>query len=222
VRIASRNADCVVLESVAQPLSTVLGSGTIYAYAAQDADHRVLAGRGPAYAIHLAGVPAVVRHARHGGLLASLTRDVFIRPTRAPYELSVSIQLRANGVQTPEVIAYAIYPAGPGLSRADVVTREIVSGRDLLSCLGPGGPREVNRTAVWNAVHALIAALGRVGAFHADLNVKNVLITGADTDQPVAHALDVDRVIWRRAGDPGVVRANTARLLRSAEKRGLV
>jgi len=179
-----------------------------------------MVGRGPVYAITIHGVRVVVRRGRHGGLLAPLTRDVFVGATRAPYELDVATRLHDGGVATPEILAYATYRAGPGLRRVDIVTREIANAADLLTVLGPTtAPTE--RDAVWESVDLLIENLTRVGALHADLNAKNVLIARAAGLRPLAYALDVDRVIWRRAGDPAVRRANWARLNRSARKRGL-
>jgi hypothetical protein len=165
-------------------------------------------------------VPIVVRHGRHGGLLAPLTRDLFLGTTRAPYELDVSMRLRDGGVATPEVLAYATYRVGLGLRRVDVVTREVTDAADLLTILTPAVPA-AERDAVWAAVELLIENLTRVGAQHADLNAKNVLIARAAGLRPLAYALDVDRVIWRRPGDQAVRRANWARLHRSARKRGL-
>lgn len=230
VRIGSADgrADGVALEGggLARSIADVVSAGTLYEHAAAAAGGRTLGGgRGPAYAISIGGVPAVVRHVRHGGLLAPVTRDLFLPPTRAPYELATSIRLRDAGVATPEVLAYAVYRAGPGLRRADVVTREIPAGRTLAACVAPPvgrGELSVDQQAVWHAVRVLIDALGKAGAFHADLNVANVLITGAGSAAPTAYALDIDRVIWRRAGDPTVARDNAARLRRSAEKQRLV
>jgi hypothetical protein len=239
VRIRSQDGDAegVALDVVAAPLSTVLASGTVYAHAAAASGRRTLdGGRGPVYAMPIGGIAAVVRHARHGGLLARLTGDLYLAPTRAPYELATSIRLREAGVATPEVLAYARYRVGPraaagrgGLRRVDIVTREIPGGCNLAACLSPigadgnalGVASRDRRPAVWEAVRALIDAMSRVGAYHADLNVRNVLITDADGSAPIAHALDIDRVIWRRPGDPAVARANTARLDRSARKEGL-
>ncbi len=207
-------------------MADVLRDSTLYAYASAATGRRTLGGgRGPAYAMSIGGVAAVVRHVRHGGLLAPLTQDLFVPPTRAPHELVTSIRLRDAGVATPEVLAYAVYRAGPGLRRADVVTREIPDGSTLAECAvapGAGGELSTEQQAVWHAVRVLIDALGRAGAFHADLNVANVLITGAGSAVPTAYALDIDRVIWRRPGDPTVARDNAARLRRSAEKQRLI
>ena len=141
----------------------------------------------------------VVRHSRHGGLLAPVTQDVFLAPTRAPRELDIAIRLRAAGVPTPEVIAYARYAAIPGIERADVVTREI-GGHELASPADAEG---------------LLAALRDAGAVHPDLNMRNVLVDGA-----TAFVLDIDTVYFLRPGDRHVDERNRSRLMRSAKKLG--
>src|SRR5205085_1537095 len=65
-------------------LAECLSSGTLYQYAANHPDKRALGGRGEAYAISLRdGTHIVVRHNQHGGVLAPLTGDTFLLPTRA-------------------------------------------------------------------------------------------------------------------------------------------
>jgi RIO-like serine/threonine protein kinase len=189
-----------VLQSFAAAVDTVLASGqTIHAWASRQPGARALRGRGTSYATRLAGERVVVRHSRHGGLLAAMTQDFFLAPTRAPHELEVSIRLRQAGVPTPEVIAYATYAVLPGVRRADVVTRE-VAGRELVSVGEADG---------------LLAALSRAGAVHPDLNMRNVLVDGT-----TAYVLDVDRVYFLSPGDPRITEKNSARLLRSARKLG--
>lgn len=220
-RIQAAGVHGVAREALAPSLLTVLAQGTLYDHARRRADRRELVGRGPVYAVRIDDTPVVIRRVRHGGLFAAITGDLFIGPTRAPYELAVSARLRESGVATPEVMAYVVYRAGPGLSRADVLTREVDDAADLLTVLGSGSTL-ADRAGAWDAVRVLIADLTRVGAVHADLNVKNVLIVPAPGARPVAYALDVDRVRWRKPGDPAVERANWARLHRSARKRGLL
>jgi hypothetical protein len=218
--VHAAGVEAVALDSLRGALAAVLARGTLYEYASACRDRRELVGRGPVYAVTLGNSRVVVRRARHGGLLAPLTRDLFVRPTRAPHELAVSTRLRAAGVATPAVVAYVVYHIGPWLARSDVVTEEVPEADDLLTVLRPTAT-EAARAAAWTAAQELVEALGRAGAVHPDLNVKNILIAHAGRSRPVAYALDVDRVVWRRPGDPAVVRANLARLRRSALKRGL-
>jgi 3-deoxy-D-manno-octulosonic acid kinase len=155
-------------------------------------------------------VRVVVRHNRHGGLFAGLTRDFFLAPTRAPRELTLAQVLRERGVPTPDVVAYAVYPPGGLVQRSDVCSQEITGSRDLAEVLvrehGDSRFTAIEMTA------ALVATLSRAGARHQDLNAKNVLL-----DRERAYVLDVDRVAM---GEPptSALEKNLARLVRSLRK----
>jgi 3-deoxy-D-manno-octulosonic acid kinase len=215
-RFASASADVVALTVCADSVRQALVGESLHRYAASHPERRELRGRGKAYAVPLpdGATRVVVRHSQHGGVLAPVTGDRFFAPTRAPHELSVALQLAAAGVPTPEVIAYATYPAWLGaFRRADVATREIVGGRDLTSVLANGSrPHDVS--AVITTIVALLRALERAGARHPDLNLGNVLIAG---DARQAFVIDVDRVVFEPPG-PAIGAANVRRLLRSATK----
>lgn len=185
---------------------------TLHEYASQHPASRPMQGRGTAYAVPLplSSVRVVVRHNRHGGLLASLTRDRFLSPTRAPYELETSLQLRTLGVPTPEIVAYAVYPPGGVFQRSDVCSREIPGSRDLAAILTRDDAAACR--AALDATAGLAAALARAGARHHDLNAKNILLTSES-----AYVLDVDRVTL--GGKPDrVMDGNLARLARSLRK----
>jgi 3-deoxy-D-manno-octulosonic acid kinase len=199
----------VALHAAAPVIGEWLRYGTLYDAARGMPDQREYVGRGVAYGVPLGDGRVVVRHSRHGGLLAPVTRDLFIPPTRAPYELGVSRQLTAAGVPTPEIVAFAVYRALIGFRRADVVTREIAGARDLVE-------HEATEEAS-AAVETLLAALQKAGALHRDLNAKNILLAGGANGVLTAYVLDVDRVVFK--ADPD--QANRARLRRSIEKLGL-
>jgi 3-deoxy-D-manno-octulosonic acid kinase len=203
IALSARSAQGVGLMSLRVPLELALGSGSFYAYAKQMPDARTLAGRGVAYAVMLPGDAArvVVRRSRHGGLFAALTGDRFTAPTRAPYELDTALRLTELGVRTPEVIAFATYPAGV-LRRADVVTREIPGSADLAAVLAEPMSEDRRR--------AVLAAV--------DLNIKNILVQRSATGEMVAYVLDVDRIWFDRPGSARVTERNIARLSRSARK----
>ena len=214
--------ELVVRVDAMEPIARVLAAAApsdeapLAAWAARQPARRELQGRGAVHAVALPdGRRVVVRHVRHGGLLAGLTGDRFALPTRAPAELRAAVRLAAAGVPTPTVVAYALYPAGPLLRRVDVVTDEIPGGLDLPAALAAWpqlAPALVDATA------ALLVVLARAGARHPDLNVKNVLLTPPDgATPPLAHVLDVDRVVFE-ADAAAVRRANLWRLLRSVRK----
>lgn len=219
--LTTRGADVVALAPLARVVREALTFGTLYEFAERQHLERAdgarrLEGRGPVYAATLPDriTRVVIRRARHGGLLARLTSDRFLSPTRAPHELSISCRLRDAGLRTPEVIAYALYPVAPLVVRSDVATREI-AGHDLGESLRNDPD---SRPAVLEATAELLRSLTRVGAQHPDLNVKNVLLAPAAGGAFVAWVLDVDRIRLRTAGDPRVTADNVERLLRSARK----
>jgi hypothetical protein len=56
------------------------------------------------------------------------------------------------------------------------------------------------------------------GAWHQDLNARNILLTTREQGQVLGLVVDVDRVRFAPPGDPHVRDANLARLRRSMEK----
>ncbi|MEP6992106.1 MAG: lipopolysaccharide kinase InaA family protein [bacterium] len=216
VRVTAGRCAVVVLEALADDARALLDEGSLYEAAARDLGAHPLQGRGAVYSIALprSGRRAVVRRNRHGGVFGALTRDLFLPPTRAPYELAMSLRLRAAHVRTPAVLMYGVERMHGVLRHADVVTAEVSDGRDLATYMQPGEDA-VQRADAWRATVALVQALGAAGARHHDLNVKNILLAPA-VQGLAAWVLDVDRVTF---GDPASVhRANVARLLRSARK----
>jgi tRNA A-37 threonylcarbamoyl transferase component Bud32 len=218
VRVAAGRRSAVALDAHAGDARAMLAVGSLYEAASRDRAARPLQGRGIAYSIALpvTGTRAVVRHNRHGGLFAPMTRDLFLPPTRAPYELLAAMRLAELGVPTPPVLMYGVESIGVAFRRADVVTREIENARDLSEYMS-GAASEAERDAAWEATRDMLAAMHAVGVRHHDLNVKNVLLapTGA---RLTAHLLDVDRVEFGRAGDIRLYAANVERLRRSARK----
>ena len=206
----------VALECAAQVVARSLETGTLHEWAARQPLREEMRGRGVIYAVDLPTIPAipvVVRRNRHGGLLHTLTGEYFLTPTRAPLELATSLRLAAAGIPTPEVIAYAIYPAAGVFARSDVMTRRLPEGDDVPAAwkkASKGG-----RDELLVAVARLLSALARAGAWHADLNLKNIYIAGSGADL-TAYLLDVDRVTFPGGGD--IAARNLARLVRSARK----
>lgn len=218
-RAVISGASVVARRSEMDALRSALSAGSLYDYAARHAAGRSLAGRGVAYAVPLPnGERVVVRHNRHGGLLAPLTGDRFLPPTRAPQELATSLRLTANGVPTPEIVGYVVYPAGPLLRRSDVASREVPDSADLAAILTNGTAAE--RRVALDCTAELIGALSACGARHHDLNLKNVLLASDPhrTDVLAAYVLDVDRVEFGRPGDSRITERNLDRFMRSARK----
>jgi len=206
----------VALECVASQVVKALGAGTLHEWAAQQPDREEMRGRGVIYSVSLPvnpAIPVVVRRNLHGGLLHGLTGEYFVLPTRAPLELEISLRLAAAGIPTPEVIAYAVYPALGIFARSDVMTRRLPPGADLPTAWEKADKTE--RNFMLESVARLLKALAAAGAWHADLNLKNIYIAGAAPDL-TAYLLDVDRVTF--PGGSGIAGRNFKRLARSARK----
>lgn len=202
-------------------MDALAAHGSLFRWAEAQPMREALQGRGVAWATALGAgagtqpsTPVVVRHSRHGGLLAGVTGDVFVRPTRAPRELASAVRLAAAGVPTPEVIAFAVHPVAGLLARSDVMTRRLPEGRDFPDAWRADATPAA-RTAIIDAVAALLRTLTAAGAQHPDLNVKNVYVAGLG-GVPTAYVLDVDRVSF--APDARVAARNFARFARSARK----
>ena len=220
VRVGVAPREAVVRDREANDVRAILTASTLHDWASRVYGANLYTGRAPAFGVALpgSGTRVLVRHSRHGGLLAPVTGDWFAGAGRAPHELDMALRLSGAQVSTPAFVGYAAYPAAFGLSRIDVMVEEIPGARDLANVVRDGGvtPELVESTA------QLLAGLARAGARHEDLNLKNVLIArtwppnGAAVT-PRAYAIDVDRV---SLGHPRVraMEANIARLARSARK----
>lgn len=206
----------VALDWAAQAVVLALDAGTLHEWAAMQPLREEMRGRGVIYSVELPTVPAtavVVRRNRHGGVLGGLTGEYFLAPTRAPLELVTSLRLAAAGIPTPEVIAYAVYPLWGLLARSDVMTRRLPEGDDAPAAWSRAGTAE--RDALLVAMARLLKALARAGAWHADLNLKNIYIAGSDSGL-TAYLLDVDRVTFPDGSD--IACRNFKRLARSVRK----
>lgn len=211
-------ARVVAAAGCASGIRGVLEKEGLYEFAARQPDAVPLVGRAPVFAVDLPGCGrAVVRHNMRGGWMAKVSKDLFFLPTRGFRELVASLRLRASGVSTPEVLAYVSYPKNLVLRRSDVATREIPNGHDLSVALMKVTDHD-HRVMVLEAVVKLLRALVGAGAYHQDLNLKNVLLTAGDGPGLDAHVLDVDRVRFSSPGSPLVAKANLDRLIRSLRK----
>jgi hypothetical protein len=152
-----------------------------------------------------------------GGWMAKFNKDLFLLTTRGFRELVASLRLRASGVSTPEVVAYVSYPQNVLFRKSDVATREIPNGHDLSVALMKVTDHN-HRIMVLDAIAGLLRDLAHAGAYHQDLNLKNILLTAGEGPGLDAHVLDVDRVRFSSPGSPLVAKANLDRLIRSLRK----
>ncbi|NJD91143.1 MAG: hypothetical protein FIA91_06475 [Geobacter sp.] len=220
VGLSVNGTAAVVCQWAADAVRDIVTRQTLHQWAAGQKPNEQFMGRGINYGVLLpagsqpgATTTVVVRRNRHGGLFRTVTGELFTAPSRAPLELANYLRLASAGVNTPELIAYAIYPAFFNLVKCDVVTRRLPAGGDFPQVWQQTGP--TGREQLLVAAASLLRDLARAGAWHADLNLKNIYIAGQDADL-TPYILDIDRVSFPPAGD--IAAWNFARLSRSARK----
>lgn len=201
-------------------IAEIVARQTLHQWAASQRQNEQFIGRGINYGVMLpagnestATTAVVVRRNRHGGLFRSVTGEYFTAPSRAPLELANYLRLASEGVKTPELIAYATYPAFFNLVKCDVVTRRLPAGGDFPEVWQKTGTS--GREQLLFSAATLLRDLAYAGAWHADLNLKNIYIAGQDSEL-TPYILDIDRVSFPLTGD--IATWNFNRLSRSARK----
>lgn len=171
-------------------------------------------GRAEHFSYRPAGAPGrvFVRRARRGGLAGALLGGLYSDLRRPTRELTASAAALRAGVGVPEIVAVrATHVAGP-FWKFTVVTREIEGAADLLA-LAESSLSFSRKRDVIGRVADEIRRLHEAGVYHADLTLKNILLSGPDV-----YIIDLDKAVLagRRAEALDVM--NLARLNRSVEK----
>jgi len=167
----------------------------------------------------------LVRHYRRGGLFQHLLRDWYLGEARFRREVSVTEHARLKGVPTVEVLALRTERVVPGVYRADLMTREIEKALDLDAFLKrarkqgrPGFEKEMAFSLP--LVAGVVRKMHDTGLFHADLNLKNLLLRG-DASTRECFVIDLDKARFLPAPlDRRRRLKNLLRLYRSLEKLG--
>ena len=191
-----------VVRGEEQPVAVVQGGR---------ARHAVVAGPG--------GGRVVVRRYLRGGLLRHLNRELYFRGHRAFEELRVTERARQAGVAVPEVVFAAERHRGLAYS-ALLGTRliEEAAGADRWIA-GDADPA----LAALRAAGDQIRRMHDAGIAHPDLNLRNLLVSGAGGSDGVGvHLIDFDRARVTAHPTSRSRRArDLLRLARSARKLGV-
>ncbi|QLE87523.1 3-deoxy-D-manno-octulosonic acid kinase [Shewanella sp. Scap07] len=156
----------------------------------------------------------VLRHYYRGGLMEKLSRDAYLYTgltrTRAVAELALLEQLYQEGFNVPKPIAAQITRQGLHY-RGDIIIERVSGAKDLVAYL----TETAMTTPQWRALGELIATFHQRGVYHADLNAKNILISGDKF-----YLIDFDRGCIK-SPHSSWQQANIKRLLRSFNKEKL-
>lgn len=181
-----------------------------------------LPGRAPPVRLRIGGAPLIVKTLRHGGLAAPLLGASFRGARRLLDAVRLARLLIERGGATARP-AFARIRAGalPGLQRLELATFEIEGARDAASWLASERDARARRAAI-RACGAAVRALHEAGVFHADLNLRNLLVARASDGAARAFVIDLERSTLPAPLLPRHRVDNLARLLRSVEKLGLL
>lgn len=177
-------------------------------------------GRGTLQLVRLAdGETALVRAYRHGGLLRNFTREWFITwPPRPFRELSITAELRRRGLRTVDVYAACVRRIGGPIYRGWLVTRELRDASDLWAALQGDLPQRCGLRAILKAVAETLRGMHREGVYHADLNLKNLLVR-YDGSGVEVYLIDFDKArLFLGKLPSALAHKNLQRLQRSARK----
>ncbi len=176
-------------------------------------------GRGTLRRIQVAeGNVALARQYRHGGLLRKITGQVFFTwPTRPFAELVITDEVRRRGVPTVDVLAALVQRTCGPFYRGWLVSRELAGAQDLWLALKNSLTREDTRLLLC-AVAQGVRRMHFKGIYHADLNLKNIMVRRQPGSVEV-FLIDFDKArLFPEKLSPLKANKNLLRLLRSVRK----
>lgn len=170
------------------------------------------AGRGRLHRVHDARGQYLLRHYYRGGLMARVSRDLFLAQplarTRAMAEFSLLAQLRSRQLPVPQACAARLVRHGL-FYRADILVALIPDATDVARLLHD---ERALTSREWQALGQAVRALHDEQVFHSDLNCHNLMLDANGK----AWIVDFDKCGFRAGED--WKSGNLARLLRSLRK----
>jgi Lipopolysaccharide kinase (Kdo/WaaP) family len=163
------------------------------------------------------GTELFARISKRGGLMRLVLKDLYVGVrARTVRELAVSTEARRRGIPVPEPIGALVEWVAPLIYRSTFLTRAL-RGMTLWEFLRTDDDPLVRLHVVEQARNS-IDIMHRMGLFHADLNLHNLLVTKTHESFAVV-VLDLDKALFLQSPLSETIRArNLARLRRSAQK----
>ena len=169
-------------------------------------------GRGSAWFVETPHGPVVLRHYLRGGWAATISRQTYfftgVTKSRPFREYHLLVELYAKGLPVPRPVAALCVHRGVRSTGA-IMTACIPHAKTLADLLGAGE----TVVGICSKVGSCIRQFHDAGVWHADLNVRNILL---DADLNV-YLIDFDRARFN-PGKPVNGAGNLKRLKRSFQK----
>jgi tRNA A-37 threonylcarbamoyl transferase component Bud32 len=142
------------------------------------------------------------------------------RPFR---ELWLTDQALKKGIATAEIVAACHTEVFWWFHRGHLISKEITNGRDLMSYLkrlqgSLPAEKIAEKRNVIVAVAKAIRKMHDTGIFHADLNLKNIVIQIDEVAGIRSYLIDFDKSVMKQRLSERRRRQNLMRLNRSVEK----
>lgn len=165
------------------------------------------------------GQTALVRVYCHGGIARRLTGYYFFSwPPRPFKELSVTEEARQRGIATLEVLGARVERIWGPFYRGWLMTRELEESDHFWAALQDSRYGKEERPGLLRSVAECVREMHRLGLFHADLNLKNILIR-REFGAVKSTVIDLDKAKLFPCAVPGRgAQKNLRRLLRSVRK----
>ena len=166
----------------------------------------------------------VIRQYAHGGFFRKITRDIFFtwlsRPIR---ELIVSEKAREKNIPTPKILAAITETIFFPFYKAYLITDEIPDSMDAQNYLKEvknvdSHSRVRDKSYLIEKAAKVIRKMHEAGIYHADLNLKNILIGNLREGEKKIYLLDFDKAIVQKKLSERQKRRNLLRLNRSVNK----
>jgi 3-deoxy-D-manno-octulosonic acid kinase len=128
------------------------------------------------------GVRMIFRHYSHGGLLRFITRDLYLFGSRSFQELALTEEIRSSGIGTVQPVGAIHRCFLTPFYRAYLLSLEIPGAKDMVHYLQDIGPQPAGETLmakrkIIRSAGLLLRKFHQAGFFHADLQLKNLLVT---------------------------------------------
>jgi 3-deoxy-D-manno-octulosonic acid kinase len=165
-------------------------------------------GRGAAWFVRAGRYQAVLKRYRRGGMMGRVNPDLYGWTTESAlrpfHEYDVLHTLVGAGLPVATPLAAFVQRVAGLLYRGALITQRIEGARSLADCRDEG---------VWYVAGQTLRQLHQFGAWHADLNVHNILVD----PQNKIWLIDFDKArLDVRA--PALLAGNLSRLQRSMHK----
>ena len=168
-------------------------------------------GRGNILRFSYPGGEGIIRPYRRGGLIRHIMRDTYLLTNRPLREFQIHLKLLGKGLSLPPLLG--VYWERSGLFVRGALATGALDAITLLDCLKD---TRDNTEQVLHACGAMIRKMHELHVWHADLQIRNILI---GDDKP--YLIDFDNARILQNISPLLRGRNLLRLKRSFEKNGV-